>query len=67
MKVKDWELDFTTKVGDKVKIIGTNTIGTITKKKEGINTIETEDNELLEVEEDKTRKAMFFYLIKKEL
>ena len=66
MKVKDWELDFSTKVGDKVRIIGTNTIGTILEKKEGTNTIETEDKELLEVEEEKTRKAMFFYLDKKE-
>ena len=29
MKVKDMELDFTTKVGDRVKIIGTNKIGTL--------------------------------------
>ena len=67
MKVKDWKLDFSTKVGDKVKIIGTNKIGTILEKKEGINTIELENKEVLEVQEEKTRKILFFYLYRKEL
>ena len=67
MKVKDWKLDFSTKVGDKVKIIGTNKIGTILEKQEGINTIELENKEVLEVQEEKTRKIVFFYLYRKEL
>ena len=69
MKVKDMELDFSTKVGDKVKIIGTNKIGTMLDKnqwseyltKEGTTLIETDD-ELLEVEEEKLRKVVYFYL-----
>ena len=67
MKVKDWKLDFSTKVGDRVKIIGTNKIGKIIDNKEGINTIELDNKELLEVQEDKTRKVVFFYLYRKEL
>ena len=74
MKVKDMELDFSTKVGDRVKIIGTNKIGTMLDKnqwseyltKEGTTLIETDD-ELLEVEEEKLRKVVYFYLFKKEL
>jgi len=73
MKVKDMELDFSTKVGDKVKIIGTNKIGTMLDKnqwseyltKEGTTLIETDD-ELLEVEEEKLRKVVYFYLYRKE-
>ena len=68
------ELDFSTKVGDKVKIIGTNKIGTMLDKdqwseyltKEGTTLIETDD-ELLEVKEEKLRKVVYFYLFKKEL
>ena len=67
MKIEDMELDFSTKIGDKIKIIGTNKIGTILEKKEGINTIELENKEVLEVQEDKTRKVVFFYLYRKEL
>ncbi len=74
MKVKDMELDFSTKVGDKVKIIGTNKIGTMLDKdqwseyltKKGTTLIETDD-ELLEVKEEKLRKVVYFYLFKKEL
>lgn len=73
MKVKDMELDFSTKVGDRVKIIGTNKIGTMLDKnqwseyltKEGTTLIETDD-ELLEVEEEKLRKVVYFYLYRKE-
>lgn len=68
------ELDFSTKVGDKVKIIGTNKIGTMLDKdqwseyltKKGTTLIETDD-ELLEVKEEKLRKVVYFYLFKKEL
>ena len=67
MKIEDMELDFSTKIGDKIKIIGTNKIGTILEKKEGINTIELENKEVLEVQEEKTRKIVFFYLYRKEL
>ena len=67
MKVKDWKLDFSTKVGDYGKVIGTNKIGKIIDNKEGINTIELENKEVLEVQEDKTRKVVFFYLYRKEL
>jgi hypothetical protein len=67
MKVKDMELDFSTKVGDYGKVIGTNKIGKIIEKKEGINTIELENKELLEVQEDKTRKVVFFYLYRNDL
>ena len=67
MKIGDMELDFSTKIGDKIKIIGTNKIGTILEKKEGINTIELENKEVLEVQEEKTRKIVFFYLYRKEL
>ena len=67
MKVKDMELDFSTKVGDYGKIIGTNKIGKIIDNKEGINTIELENKELLEVQEDKTRKVVFFYLYRNDL
>ena len=74
MKVKDMELDFSTKVGDRVKIIGTNKIGTMLDKnqwseyltKEGTTLIETEE-EILEVEEEKLRKVVYFYLYRKEL
>jgi len=73
MKVKDWKLDFTTNVGDKVKIIGTNTIGTLLDKdqwseyltKKGTTLIETDD-EILEVKEKKLRKVVYFYLYRKE-
>ena len=61
------ELDFSTKVGDYGKIIGTNKIGKIIDNKEGINTIELENKELLEVQEDKTRKVVFFYLYRNDL
>ena len=67
MKVKDMELDFSTKVGEYGKIIGTNKIGKIIDNKEGINTIELENKELLEVQEDKTRKVVFFYLYRNDL
>ena len=67
MEVKDWELDFSTKVGDYGKVIGTNKIGKIIDNKEGINTIELENKELLEVQEDKTRKVVFFYLYRNDL
>ena len=67
MKVKDWELDFSTKVGDYGKVIGTNKIGKIIDNKEGINTIELENKEVLEVQEDKTRKVVFFYLYRNDL
>ena len=67
MKVKDMELDFSTKVGDYGKVIGTNKIGKIIDNKEGINTIELENKELLEVQEDKTRKVVFFYLYRNDL
>ena len=67
MKVKDWKLDFSTKVGDYGKIIGTNKIGKIIDNKEGINTIELDNKELLEVQEDKTRKVVFFYLYRNDL
>ena len=68
------ELDFTTKVGDRVKIIGTKTIGTMLDKdqwseyltKEGTTLIETDD-EILEVKEEKLRKVVYFYLYRKEL
>ena len=74
MKVKDMELDFSTKVGDRVKIIGTNKIGTLLDKdqwseyltKKGTTLIETDD-EILEVKEEKLRKVVYFYLFKKEL
>ena len=74
MKVKDWKLDFSTKVGDKVKIIGTNKIGTMLDKdqwseyltKKGTTLIETDD-EILEVKEKKLRKVVYFYLYRKEL
>ena len=74
MKVKDWKLDFSTKVGDRVKIIGTNKIGTLLDKdqwseyltKKGTTLIETDD-EILEVKEEKLRKVVYFYLFKKEL
>ena len=73
MKVKDMELDFSTKVGDKVKIIGTNKIGTMLDKnqwseyltKKGTTLIETDD-EILEVKEKKLRKVVYFYLYRKE-
>jgi len=73
MKVKDWKLDFTTKVGDRVKIIGTNKIGTLLDKdqwseyltKKGTTLIETDD-EILEVKEEKLRKVVYFYLYRKE-
>ena len=73
MKVKDWELDFSTKVGDRVKIIGTKTIGTLLDKdqwseyltKKGTTLIETDD-EILEVKEEKLRKVVYFYLYRKE-
>jgi hypothetical protein len=67
MEVKDWKLDFSTKVGDYGKVIGTNKIGKIIEKKEGINTIELDNKELLEVQEDKTRKVVFFYLYRNDL
>ena len=67
MKVKDWKLDFSTKVGDYGKVIGTNKIGKIIENKEGINTIELENKELLEVQEEKTRKVVFFYLYRNDL
>ena len=38
MKVKDLKLDFSTKVGDYGKVIGTIKIGKIIDNKEGINT-----------------------------
>ena len=68
------ELDFSTKVGDRVKIIGTNTIGTMLDKdqwseyltKKGTTLIETDD-EILEVKEEKLRKVVYFYLYRKEL
>lgn len=74
MKVKDWKLDFSTKVGDRVKIIGTNKIGTMLDKdqwseyltKKGTTLIETDD-EILEVKEEKLRKVVYFYLYRKEL
>jgi hypothetical protein len=74
MKVKDWKLDFSTKVGDRVKIIGTNKIGTLLDKdqwseyltKKGTTLIETDD-EILEVKEEKLRKVVYFYLYRKEL
>jgi len=74
MKVKDWKLDFSTKVGDRVKIIGTNKIGTLLDKdqwseyltKKGTTLIETDD-EILEVKEKKLRKVVYFYLYRKEL
>ena len=74
MKVKDWKLDFSTKVGDRVKIIGTNKIGTMLDKdqwseyltKKGTTLIETDD-EILEVKEKKLRKVVYFYLYRKEL
>ena len=74
MKVKDMELDFSTKIGDRVKIIGTNKIGTLLDKdqwseyltKKGTTLIETDD-EILEVKEEKLRKVVYFYLFKKEL
>ena len=74
MKVKDMELDFSTKVGDRVKIIGTNKIGTLLDKdqwseyltKKGTTLIETDD-EILEVKEKKLRKVVYFYLYRKEL
>jgi hypothetical protein len=74
MKVKDMELDFSTKVGDRVKIIGTNKIGTLLDKdqwseyltKKGTTLIETDD-EILEVKEEKLRKVVYFYLYRKEL
>ena len=67
------ELDFSTKVGDKVKIIGTNKIGTMLDKnqwseyltKKGTTLIETDD-EILEVKEKKLRKVVYFYLYRKE-
>ena len=67
------ELDFTTKVGDRVKIIGTKTIGTLLDKdqwseyltKKGTTLIETDD-EILEVKEEKLRKVVYFYLYRKE-
>ena len=73
MKVKDWKLDFSTKVGDRVKIIGTKTIGTLLDKdqwseyltKKGTTLIETDD-EILEVREEKLRKVVYFYLYRKE-
>jgi hypothetical protein len=73
MKVKDMELDFSTKVGDRVKIIGTNKIGTMLDKnqwseyltKKGTTLIETDD-EILEVKEEKLRKVVYFYLYRKE-
>ena len=73
MKVKDWKLDFSTKVGDRVKIIGTNKIGTLLDKdqwseyltKKGTTLIETDD-EILEVKEEKLRKVVYFYLYRKE-
>ena len=67
MKVKDWKLDFSIKVGDYGKVIGTNKIGKIIDNKEGINTIELENKELLEVQEEKTRKVVFFYLYRNDL
>ena len=67
MKVKDWKLDFSTKVGDYGKVIGTNKIGKIIDNKEGINTIELENKEVLEVQEEKTRKVVFFYLYRNDL
>jgi len=68
------ELDFSTKVGDRVKIIGTNKIGTLLDKdqwseyltKKGTTLIETDD-EILEVKEEKLRKVVYFYLYRKEL
>ena len=74
MKVKDMELDFSTKIGDRVKIIGTNKIGTMLDKdqwseyltKKGTTLIETEE-EILEVKEEKLRKVVYFHLYKKEL
>lgn len=67
------ELDFSTKVGDRVKIIGTNKIGTMLDKnqwseyltKKGTTLIETDD-EILEVKEEKLRKVVYFYLYRKE-
>jgi hypothetical protein len=61
-------------VGDRVKIIGTNTIGTMLDKdqwseyltKKGTTLIETDD-EILEVKEKKLRKVVYFYLYRKEL
>ena len=67
MKVKDWKLDFSTKVGDYGKVIGTNKVGKIIDNKEGINTIELDNKELLEVQEEKTRKVVFFYLYRNDL
>ena len=67
MKVKDWKLDFSTKVGDYGKVIGTNKIGKIIDNKEGINTIELDNKEVLEVQEEKTRKVVFFYLYRNDL
>jgi len=67
MKVKDWELDFSTKVGDYGKVIGTNKVGKIIDNKEGINTIELDNKEVLEVQEEKTRKVVFFYLYRNDL
>ena len=68
------ELDFSTKIGDRVKIIGTNKIGTMLDKdqwseyltKKGTTLIETDD-EILEVKEEKLRKVVYFHLYKKEL
>ena len=64
MKVKDMELDFSTKIGDRVKIIGTNKIGTMLDKdqwseyltKKGTTLIETDD-EILEVKEKKLKES----------
>ena len=61
------ELDFSTKVGDYGKVIGTNKVGKIIDNKEGINTIELDNKEVLEVQEEKTRKVVFFYLYRNDL
>ena len=76
MKVKDWELDFSTKVGDRVKIIGTNTIGTIVEDKEDTQVIEVENHwcdywkrrytMTGEYKKDRLRKVVYFYLYRKE-
>ena len=77
MKVKDWKLDFTTKVGDRVKIIGSKTIGTIIEDKEDTQVIQVENywcdywkeryTMTGEYKQDRLRKVVYFYLYRKEL
>ena len=76
MKVKDWILDFSTKVGDRVKIIGTKTIGTVIEDKEDTQVIEVENHwcdywkrrytMTVEYKKDRLRKVVYFYLYRKE-